>query len=233
MQDSPEVLARVTEALDLVPQMARQLRRRLGMSGIGREDLESHGREALLLAARSFDPTRGVPFRGWAAYRIRGAMLDAVRSRGALPKRVYREIRALEASDRVQEALLEESASAPVPTDAQADAHIDRMLCTMATSMMLTHLVSPTGEEIETVGDARATPEEQTAHRELMATVHEIVTGMPEAERDLVDRHFFQGVTLGECARAMGLSKSWSSRLLARAVEAIGRELRRRGMSGG
>jgi RNA polymerase sigma factor for flagellar operon FliA len=232
MQDSPEVLARVAEALDLVPQMARHLRRRLGMSGVRREDLESHGREALLLAARTFDSSRGVPFRGWAAYRIRGGMLDAMRARGALPKRVYREMRALEVSDRVQEVLLEESASAPLPDEAHADAQIDRMLSTMATSMMLTHLVSPTGEEVDTVGDTRATPEEQVAHRELMATVRDVLNGVPEAERQLVDRHFFQGITLDECAKEMGLSKSWSSRLLARAVEAIARELRRRGVSG-
>jgi RNA polymerase sigma factor FliA len=68
--DSPEVLARLAEGMDLVDLLARQLRRQFGPR-VSYDDLGSQGREALLAAARSFDPDRGVPFRRWA--NLRGA----------------------------------------------------------------------------------------------------------------------------------------------------------------
>jgi RNA polymerase sigma factor for flagellar operon FliA len=43
----------------------------------------------------------------------------------------------------------------------------------------------------------------------------------------LVERHYFGGATLDEAARALGLSKSWGSRLHARAIEQMARELKR------
>ncbi len=79
--DSPEVLARLTEGLDLVDLVARQLRRQFGPY-VQYDDLVSQGREALLAAARSFDPERGLVFRRWANLRVRGAMIDSVRSGG-------------------------------------------------------------------------------------------------------------------------------------------------------
>ena len=83
--DPPEVLARVREGLDLVDLLARQMRRQIGAS-VQVDDLASAGREALVLAARGFDASRGVPFRRWANLRVRGAMIDAARSTG-LPRR--------------------------------------------------------------------------------------------------------------------------------------------------
>ena len=92
--DPPEVIARVEEGLELVDMLARQLRRQFGPY-VQVDDLASQGREALLAAARSFDPDRAVPFRRWANLRIRGAMIDGVRQSGNLPRRVYRKLRAL------------------------------------------------------------------------------------------------------------------------------------------
>ena len=93
--DTPEVLARVTGALDLVDVIAKQLRRQLG-GKVMVDELVSFGREGLLAAARTFDPTLGVPFRRWANYRVRGAMFDGVRSTSMLPRSVYERLRAIE-----------------------------------------------------------------------------------------------------------------------------------------
>lgn len=45
------------------------------------DDLESAANWALCIAAMSFDPSRGVPFRAHAAIRIRGALADVARAR--------------------------------------------------------------------------------------------------------------------------------------------------------
>jgi RNA polymerase sigma factor for flagellar operon FliA len=53
------------------------------------------------------------------------------------------------------------------------------------------------------------------------------VEKQPEAERHLLKRHYFDGITFDEAAKELSLSKSWASRLHARAIEGLTRELKR------
>ena len=94
-KDSPEVMARFNEALPAVKPIALRLRRTLGRSAEV-EDLMSYGQGGLLEAARRFDPARGVPFRAFANFRIRGAMLDGIRQLSHLPRRVHERLKAFE-----------------------------------------------------------------------------------------------------------------------------------------
>lgn len=48
---------------------------------VSRDDLASAGFVALVQAARSYDPDRGVDFGAYASTRIRGAILDELRSK--------------------------------------------------------------------------------------------------------------------------------------------------------
>ncbi len=223
--DTPEVTARVREGMDLVGMLARQLRRTLGRS-LSVEELESFGHEGLLSAARGFDPEKGVPFRRWANLRIRGAILDGVRANGGLPRRVYQTLRAVEASDRMREALEEEHAAAPVATAEAADARLSQTLSGMAMAMAAGFL-APSTEGLERIEDRENdSPEQATAHAELLGIVRRAIAARPEAERKLLERHYFDGVSFDEAAREIGLSKSWASRLHARAIEALVLELR-------
>lgn len=225
-QDSPEVLARVQECLDLVQIVARQVRRQLGPA-TQLDELVSFGHEGLLVAARSFDPSRGVPFRRWANLRIRGAVIDGVRSTAGLSRSAYKKLRALEAADRYQEAAQEEQASAP-PADAEAaDAKLGSFLEGIAIAMAMTFL-SKTGDEIELAPDSTAHQEEELARAELYRELRDVIAGRPEAERVLLEAHYFQDRTFEDAAASLGLSKSWASRLHARALEAVGKELKRR-----
>lgn len=51
------------------------------------EDLEAFGLRGLWEAATRFDPQRGVPFAAYATSRVRGAIVDSLRSDGSLPRR--------------------------------------------------------------------------------------------------------------------------------------------------
>jgi RNA polymerase sigma factor for flagellar operon FliA len=223
-----ESLARFHAELDLVDINARQVARQIGAASVTLDDLRSFGREGLLQASRSFDASRGVPFRRWANMRIRGAMIDGVRQWGALPRRVYRELRAIAAADQVQGAYDEEHAASPAQAlGAQAaDARLTSHLAGLATAMALGGAVSPSdGHGGREPADPEASPEEQVMRAELVARVREVVSRLPAAERTLVERHYFGDETLDQAAASLGLSKSWGSRLHARAIEAIAREL--------
>jgi RNA polymerase sigma factor for flagellar operon FliA len=220
--DSPDVLARFHAELDLVDLNARQVARRLASAPTTLDDLRSFGREGLLAAARSFDPSRGVPFRRWANMRVRGAMIDGVRQWGPLPRRVYQELRALAAADDVQEALGEENAANPPTTPESADRRLAAYLSGLATAMAVGSMEGSQG-----IADERApNPEELAAKAQLLERVRAIVRGLPDAERTLIERHYFAEETLDQAAASLGLSKSWGSRLHARAIERIARGLR-------
>jgi RNA polymerase sigma factor for flagellar operon FliA len=225
--DAPEVLARFHAELDLVDIIARQMGRRVSRT-VSLDDLRSFGREGLLQAARSFDASRGVPFRRWANVRIRGAMIDGLRQWGNLPRRLYRELRALEAADHVLETYDEEDAANPATTPEAADARLTSYLAGMATAIAVGTLVAAPRESVSAERH-EVSPEDLLAEAELLARVKQIVTSLPTQERTLVERHYFGGDTLDEAAASLGLSKSWGSRLHARAIEAISRELRRSG----
>lgn len=226
--DSPEVVARVEEGLELVEHCARQLRRQVGPHA-SHDDLVSQGREALLLAARSFDPERGIPFRRWANLRVRGALIDAMRAQGNLPKRVYRKLRALRAADHVHDAALED----PPPASAEdADAKLSAQLESAAAAMAMAFLTFKAGDALDTVSDPEEGPEARVGHDEMMRAIREAISERPDAERQLLQRHYFDDVTFDEAAKELGLSKSWASRLHARAIEGVAKALKRGRIAG-
>ena len=227
--DSPEVLARINSELGLVDAMAFSLRRQMGTHAVV-EELVSYGREALIVAARNYDPARNVTFRRWAAFKIKGAMTEAMRSKGPLPKRVYRKLRAIEASDRIYEVAAEEEAAAPPTSAEEADERLGQTLTSAAHALAigLLHMRS-TEDMLRPVEDRGGdSPEDLTAHAEMARILREAIDERPENERTLLIRHYFDEVTFDEASRELGLSKSWGSRLHARAIEGLARTLKRR-----
>ncbi len=224
--DPPEVLARVNEGIEVVDILARSMRRQFGLH-VTVDDLASQGREALLAAARSFDPDRGIPFRRWATLRIRGAMIDSVRQSGQLPKRVYRKLRALQAADQVHEGANEDLAASPPQTPEAADAKLGDQLASAAMAMAIGFLAMRNGEALDRARDPDRSPESVVGHTELITRIRAEIEKLPEQERKLLTRHYFEDVNLDEAGRELGLSKSWASRLHARGIEAISRSIKR------
>jgi RNA polymerase sigma factor for flagellar operon FliA len=228
LQDPPEVLARFNDTLELVEIVARQVGRAIG-TGIELGDLLSFGREGLLEAARRYDPERGVPFRAYANFRVRGAMIDGVRVMGRLPRRAHDRLRGLEAASRTSEGALEDL-QAPQPPGSgalQADQMLSDHLAAMATAMAVGLVAGPgRGEDGELVGIAVEDPETQTAAAELRGLLRSAIGELPEQESELVRRHYLEGERFDHVAKDLGLSKSWASRLHTRAIGRLTKRLR-------
>ena len=75
---SDEQAARVARHTDLVKRIARSIHFQIGQLDV--DELASVGNEALVGAAMRYDPSSGASFSTYAHYRIRGAMIDAIRS---------------------------------------------------------------------------------------------------------------------------------------------------------
>ena len=226
-----EELSRFESALDLVDAIARRIARELG--GVAElDELLSFGREGLLDAARKFDASRGVPFRGYASFRVRGAILDGVRASARLPRRVHERLRGLEAAGRVSEGALEDAFQPPAPgaTPEDAGRALADHLAAMATAVAMGLLASTAhGEEGEHVPVAsNASPEEAVAREELLAVVRRGIAELPHEESELVRRHYLEGERFDHVAQELGLSKSWASRLHTRALKRLTERLKPR-----
>jgi RNA polymerase sigma factor FliA len=213
--------------MDLVDLIARQLARELGRSA-ELDDLRAMGHQGLLEAARRFDETRGVTFRRFANYRVRGAMLDGVRKSAPLPRRAHARIRALEAALLVAETAAEDGAG-PASNDARANEqklteHLADMATAMAVGLLATPAIGDGGEP--SAVDGSLSPEEAVANAELRRLVVDALRELPDDERELVRRHYLEGERFDHVAASLGLSKSWGSRLHTRAVARLTKRLR-------
>lgn len=85
----------VERHLALVHHFARRMEPRTG-GAVERGDLISAGAVGLMNAISAYDPGRGFRFSTFAARRIRGAMLDEMRSRDVAPRSVRRKQREVE-----------------------------------------------------------------------------------------------------------------------------------------
>lgn len=233
--DNPDVLNRFEATLELVPRIAGQLMRTL--KGIVElDDLLSYGRTGLLEAARRFDPSRGVPFRAYAAIRVRGSMLDGVRTLAPMTRRTFQRIHGLQAMHRVAEGALQDAyapgtgAVTPQQADQMLSEHLANMATAMAIGMVATAAV---GEDGEFIAEAPgASPEQATSRAELRAILLGVIDELPPQEAELVRRHYMDGERFDQVALDLGLSKSWASRLHTRAIARLSRRLRSMKVSG-
>ena len=184
----------------------------------------------LLQAARSFDPTRGVDFAGFAKVRIRGALLDELRSRDWASRSVRGLARRAEGAVDDLTATLHRAPSTSevaaqlgvdVATITQLTADVDRATVLNYESVVLG------GADGESVLPAmEPDPEAQVLARERVNYLHDAVGVLPERLRHVVVASFFEDRSLQDIADELGVTESRVSQIR---TEALG--LLREGMS--
>ena len=105
-----EVTALIEEHLPLVNHVVFQVAVHFPRH-VDRDELARAGALGLVEAAQRYDESRGVPFNRFAAQRIRGAIIDAVRAADWAPRSVRALARRL---DQVEQSLASRARSGPV-----------------------------------------------------------------------------------------------------------------------
>jgi len=192
--------------------VARRLARKFG-GHVSVDDLRSLGNSALPEIVDTWDPSRGT-FEAYASQRLTWAMRDGVR-RETHGRSAAARARALLASDRVSRAY---AADADEP-GTTAEAHVgalDQLLRAHAGAMALAFMTAdPEAEEVED-------PEQRLVTLERRRVVRAAIAALGERERALIERHYFGGEQFDAIAADLGVTKSWASRLHARALAALG-----------
>jgi RNA polymerase sigma factor FliA len=224
--DGQDITRRIEEHLPLVKHIVFQVAVHFPRH-VDREDLARAGALGLVEAARRFDESRGVPFDRYVAQRIRGAILDAVRSADWAPRSVRTLARKLES---VEQRLATELGRVPGPKE-MADAlgmtaqELSRLQDRMFRSVVLAleHEVNDESDEDLTLVDVlcdRKTvePLEELETRELHAYLRDAVELLPERQRLVVTGYFLEGRTSQELARFLGVTESRVSQLRSEAL---------------
>jgi RNA polymerase sigma factor for flagellar operon FliA len=216
--------ARLVEAhLDLARKAAAMIFPRV-REHIEMEELVALANAGLAEAATRFEPDRGATFATFAWYRVQGAILDGLRRQSNLPRRVWARLVALRAASEYLENRAERDAGAAKqgvspPEGADALAAVKSAMSAIRT-MYVTSL-----EGLREVGfdapDATPGPDARIDTRRLSATLREAIAALPDKERALMTKHYWEGKNLLEAGAELGISKSWASRLHAQAVERL------------
>lgn len=209
------------EFAGLVRSIALKVRAQLDLHG-DLDDLIAAGYAGLVEAQSRFDASRGVQFSSFAYHRIRGAMIDDVRKSANLSRRAYAHLKHAEAADLVAEEVAVMRAADP---NARKDVEgtvrtLDETLHKITASFVLSCLGQDEDEEQDD-------PETSLSGQQQSQLLRDAVERLPERERALVVGHYFDGRRFDEVAQELGVSKSWASRIHAKALERLRSEIER------
>ncbi len=171
------------------------------------EDYFQYARVGLIEAVDRFDATRGVPFEAYAVHRVRGAVLNGINQESEAA--AQREFRRTVAAERMQ-SLVEHTGKS-----AQRASLQDFIDITIGIAVGLA-LECGQGEPADDSRDGN--PYAAAELEQLAKQVRHGVEELPLREREVIQRHYYEGVEFQEIARRTGVTKGRVSQLHAKAV---------------
>jgi RNA polymerase sigma factor for flagellar operon FliA len=186
------------------------------------EDLLGYAKIGLIEAAERFDSRYKVDFRTFAFYRIRGAIYDGLRTTGWLSRTQFQKHQFEEASNNYLKSMSDRiAAGGSANPDPRAD--VEKTILNLA-SVYIMSLDAADGMQIKDESAEAADSKyelERTRDR-----VRQAIEKLPVKERQLIKLYYYGGMTLDEAGVSLGLSRSWTSRLHARALEQLQKIIR-------
>jgi len=183
------------------------------------DDLVGYGELGLIEAADRFDPKFNVNFMTFAYYRIRGAIYDGLRGMGWISRSHYAKIRYEERANSYLTSVNERNAGKTTVSLNDEMNQIGDVISGLA-SIYITSLDASEGLQIET-NDPESDPHRQVEIQQARTIIKAAIEKLPEQERLLLDYYYYKDMTLEQAGGKLGLSKSWASRLHARAVQKL------------
>ena len=181
---------------------------------LDKDDLLSSGFFGLLDAIDRFDPTRNIKFETYAGLRIRGAMLDYLRSKDWISVSLRQKIRRYE-----QTVCRLENEFGRSATDSEVAAELDLSVEEVHTliSQCNSATIIPLEEYLKT--DTEDTnPATSTEFLELKETLAKAIDRLPEKERLVVSLYYYEELTLKEISKVLHLTEARISQLHTKAI---------------
>ncbi|MGI8754888.1 MAG: FliA/WhiG family RNA polymerase sigma factor [Acidimicrobiales bacterium] len=203
-----------------------------GRVGVGlpqtveQSDLVSYGIFGLIDAIEKFDPARGFKFETYAIARIKGAILDELRSMDWVPRSVRAKGRAVERAFSQLESSLHRS-----PTELELAGALDLSEGQLQTTLgqlsltgvvALDEMLGDRSGEGATLGDTIATSDEGPGalleRSELRTQLADAIERMPDREKVVLTLYYFENLTLAQIGEVLGVTESRVSQIHTKAV---------------
>jgi RNA polymerase sigma factor FliA len=200
---------------------------------IEQADLVSYGIFGLIDAIDKFDPKRGFKFETYAISRIKGSIIDELRSIDWVPRSVRAKARAIE---RAYSKLENEQKRTPGDREVAAELGIsDEELAQVLSQISFVGLVAldellavggSSGERsgVTTVGDMIAErghdsdPVEAFEIDEMKHLLADAINRMPDRERLVLTLYYYEGLTLSEIGVVLGVTESRICQIHTKAI---------------
>jgi RNA polymerase sigma factor for flagellar operon FliA len=192
-------------------------------------DLISYGLVGLISAISRFEPEREIKFETYAITRIKGAIIDELRSLDWVPRSVRSRARSIEKANaklehRLQRAPSDEEMALELEMTVQEfqDALLQISNSTVAALDELWTVSDASGDQVsllDTLHDPDAPdPAAVLDQTELKDRVADAIARLPEREKLVVALYYYENLTLREIGEVLGVTESRISQLHTKAV---------------
>jgi RNA polymerase sigma factor for flagellar operon FliA len=195
---------------------------------VDEQDLVSYGLLGLIGAIERFDPDREIKFETFAMARIRGAIIDELRSLDWVPRSVRTRAREIErAIAELERTLLRAPTDEEIATKVGiTERELEDSLAEIGRSSMaaLDEIWTPStgGDQIaliDTIEDTSGPdPEFSLEQTEMREALGEAIARLPEREKLVVTLYYYEELTLREIGEVLGVTESRVSQLHTKAV---------------
>ena len=198
-------------------------------SSVDMEDLIGWGVMGLLDAVQKFDHTQDIKFSTYASIRVRGAIIDQIRSLDWAPRSLRTMARKV---GTAKEKLRHERGKDP-STDEIAEAlgttaeQVEETISQLQTAQVLSlddYLPSDENEEtrkVEVTSTAVPTPSQAMENREKQERLVEAILQLPDQQQKVLNLYYYQELTLKEIGAVLEVSESRVCQIHSAAMKAL------------
>lgn len=188
------------------------------------EDISSYGVEGLIDAVEKYSPRTGARFETYALVRIRGNIIDKIRSQDFLPRTVRQKIRSVkEAQEKLKKEFGRAATNSEVANLLGMDTEkVDQIL---ADDTTVTSIYDKKGsgddslEIIDTIKDSsHKTPHEEYEEKSVKNQLEASLKRLPERERMVMVLYYHENMTFKEIGETVGISESRVCQIHAQAI---------------
>ncbi len=192
-------------------------------------DLISYGLIGLINAIERFELEREIKFETYAITRIKGAIIDELRSQDWVPRSVRARAREIERANqklehKLQRAPSDEEMAAELEMDVSdfQDALLQISNSSIAALDELWSVGDASGDQVsllDTLQDENAPdPSAVMDKTDLRDRVAEAISRLPEREKLVIALYYYENLTLREIGEVLGVTESRVSQLHTKAV---------------
>jgi RNA polymerase sigma factor FliA len=216
----------VLDGMEQVKFIARRIHQKLPCS-VSLDDLISAGTIGLIMAIDRYDPSQGVKLNTYAEYRIRGAILDSLRTSACAPRGQRRRARLIDAAcssaeKRRQRIATEEEVALELGISIEEYREWIRNIHGLTIVSLDSATITPGGRDLlQCLSDSQPSSIETLENSQLHRLIGQLIEKMPQVEGRVLDMYYRQQLSLLAISRMLNLHESRISQLKKQGVQRL------------